>query len=330
MQMAAIAPAVQPAVQMMSVTVPDGVPPGGLFNIQIPSGQMMSVTCPPGATAGQQIQVAVAAQAADTSFAVAKLGSEGFVLGKIISHMAPGDGQTMLGGMVACHGMMAQQKVSDLSGAEIATVEYLSTNLEYGHQSARIVATDGTVLAAFDKPKRVATGGLLNMGGGAMDHYAAPYTIVVNGVPYADVVAFVTSMNAGGMAHTMLTRKDGSGGLKMGKRVSRQGYYMCMAFALWVPTLTLGSWFFFYLMWTCPALIHLTGLDGVAHFPPILGLRGKETVAFSPTTIPIALAKHAKKYVEANSPGTLEGSARLDALLLLVITYSMKTLCNSD
>ena len=46
----------------MTVIVPPGVEPGGLFQIQTPSGGMFQVTCPPGAAAGQQIQVAVPAQ----------------------------------------------------------------------------------------------------------------------------------------------------------------------------------------------------------------------------------------------------------------------------
>lgn len=46
----------------MTVIVPPGVEPGGLFQIQTPSGGVFQVTCPPGAAAGQQIQVAVPAQ----------------------------------------------------------------------------------------------------------------------------------------------------------------------------------------------------------------------------------------------------------------------------
>ena len=43
------------------VVVPPGVEPGGLFQIQTPSGDVLQVTCPPEASAGQRIQVAIQA-----------------------------------------------------------------------------------------------------------------------------------------------------------------------------------------------------------------------------------------------------------------------------
>ena len=49
------------SMRTMWVVVPPGVEPGGLFQIQTPSGDMLLVTCPPGASAGQRIQVAVQA-----------------------------------------------------------------------------------------------------------------------------------------------------------------------------------------------------------------------------------------------------------------------------
>ena len=45
------------------VVVPPGVEPGGLFQIQTPSGDVLQVTCPPGASAGQRIPVVVPARA---------------------------------------------------------------------------------------------------------------------------------------------------------------------------------------------------------------------------------------------------------------------------
>ena len=48
-------------MRTMPVVVPPGVEPGGLFQIQTPSGDVLQVTCPPGASAGQQIPVGVPA-----------------------------------------------------------------------------------------------------------------------------------------------------------------------------------------------------------------------------------------------------------------------------
>jgi len=315
---------------MMAVVVPDGVAPGGLFNIQTPSGAMMAVTCPMNAAAGQQIQVAVPEPAkADPSVAIAKL-VDGFVLGKVTGQsMAPGDGTPLLGGMLSVHGMIAQQQLTDLEGNTIATVHYSSNNLEYGQRSACITAADSTVLATLDKPKMQ----LIGSGFTARPDYQNPanhtHTILINGVPYADVLLTIAQSPTGHLPCT-LTRKDGSGGLQTGERISNQGWYMCMAFLLWVPTLAIGSCFFFYLMYISPVIVGLKSLDGASTYVPILGLKNKQTLAFSAAAIPLKLAKPAQKYLKAKSPASLEGGHRLDALLLLVVQTAAMTLNNSD
>ena len=48
-----------PATSMMMAVIPDGVVPGGVFNISTPSGSLMAVTCPPTSKPGDQIQIAV-------------------------------------------------------------------------------------------------------------------------------------------------------------------------------------------------------------------------------------------------------------------------------
>ena len=54
-------PPAAPPQQPMMTTIPDGVAPGGQFQLQTPTGAMMTVTCPPGSGPGQQIQVMVPA-----------------------------------------------------------------------------------------------------------------------------------------------------------------------------------------------------------------------------------------------------------------------------
>ena len=129
---------------MMNVTVPEGVTPGVVFNIQTPTGAMMAVTCPDGVTAGALIQVSVPSVAAPmpaSSVDVSKL-STGFVVGKVKGlKMAPGDGESFM--LSHAHGMVMEQEIHDLNGTKIATIQYASNNIEKGHRSAKVVATDG-------------------------------------------------------------------------------------------------------------------------------------------------------------------------------------------
>merc|ERR1719382_1509434 len=100
--------------------------------------------------------------------------------------MAPGDGETVLGmgmasngfvmGMASSHGMVAKQAIKDLDGKEIASINYVSTNIEKGHRAAQIVADDGSVLATFDTPKMAGSGMTPTM----LDR--TPHTILINGV----------------------------------------------------------------------------------------------------------------------------------------------------
>ena len=114
----------------MMVVVPTGVAPGGMFNVQTPSGQMMSVTCPPGVAEGQQIQISVPAPS-DVGAVVAKLG-DGFVLGGIKDlEGAPGDGEIFIPhwGMVSVRGLTAKEDLNDLEGNKIGEILYQSNNI---------------------------------------------------------------------------------------------------------------------------------------------------------------------------------------------------------
>jgi len=325
-------------VPMMSVIVPPGVAPGGTFQLQAPDGQMMVVACPPGVAPGEQIQVAVGgggpSPAADVSGALSKLGGEGFQLGPVKGQStAPGDGETMLMGMVACSGMVAHQVVKDLSGQEIATIHYASNNIQRGQQSVRIVATDGALIASFDRPK-FQSSGLMAAGSDYQKMMATPWQIVVNGAHYASVLIQQGARTSMGTMPFVLTRADGSGGLRTGARLSKQGYYTCMAFALWVPTFTLGSWPFLYLAYTSPTLIELQSHDGARTFSPLLSRKSNTTVAFNPEVVPSTMDKPMKKalgaYVQKLHPGPLDGAARLDALCLLAVMGASQTLTAGD
>lgn len=52
-------PVAMPAVEQIQVQVPEGVPPGGEFFVQLPSGQLANATVPPNAVAGQMITIDV-------------------------------------------------------------------------------------------------------------------------------------------------------------------------------------------------------------------------------------------------------------------------------
>ena len=282
------------AASSQMMVVPTGVTPGGMFNVQTPSGQMMSVTCPPDAAEGQQIQISVLAPSADPGAVVAKLGN-GFVLGKISDPTsAPGDGEKFAMGMMSASGMMLKQDLNDLEGNKIAEILYQSTNIQKYQHSARVVANDGTTLFTFDRPKV------------SKEDKNPAYPIMLHGTaPYATATSVLST---GGMdtMQVQLTRLDGSGGLRIGKRISKQGYFLCVAFALWVPTVMIGSCFMFYLMHITPVILGLESVDGTTQFTPMLELKGLQTVAFQSAAIPLKLAKHVKKYVEQKSPQPLD------------------------
>ena len=143
------------------------------------------------------------------------------------------------------------------------------------------------------------------------------YPIMLHGTtPYATA----TSQPMMNHLQVQLTRLDGSGGLRIGKRISKQGYLACLAVALWVPTLMIGSCIIFYLMQHMPVIIALESLDGATQFTPMLEVKGKQMAPFQSAAIPLKHAEHAKKYVEEKSPQPLDGAARIDALILFVVS----------
>ena len=304
------------ASQMM-VVVPTGVAPGGMFDVQTPSGQMMSVTCPPGVAEGQQIQISVPAPSTDVGGAVvAKLG-DGFMLGGIKEGgSAPGDGETFYGYQAT--GCYAKEDLNDLEGNKIGEILYQSNNINRKggeHRSARVVANDGTTLFTFDRPKA------------SKDDKDPAYAIMLHGTtPYATA----TSQPMMNLLKVQLTRLDGSGGLRIGKRISKQGYLACLAFALGVPTLMIGTCIIFYLAQFVPVIITLESLDGATQFSPMLEVKGKQMVPFQSAAIPLRHAKHTKVYVEEKSPQPLDGAARIDALILFVVSKAAVTLRQAD
>ena len=293
----------------MMVEVPTGVAPGGMFNVQTPSGQMMSVTCPPGVAEGEQISLPAPS---DVGAVVAKLG-DGFVLGDFKEGgSAPGDGETFYGTQAT--GCYAKEDLNDLEGNKIGEILYQSNNINRKggeHRSARVVANDGTTLFTFDRPKA------------SKDDKNPAYAIMLHGTtPYATA----TSQRMMNHVQVQLTRLDGSGGLRIGKRISKQGYLACLAFALGVPTLMIGTCIIFYLAQFVPVIITLESLDGATQFSPMLEVKGKQMVPFQSAAIPLRHAEHTKVYVEEKCPQPLDGAARIDALILFVVWKAAVTL----
>ena len=300
----------------MMVEVPTGVAPGGMFNVQTPSGQMMSVTCPPGVAEGEQISLPAPS---DVGAVVAKLG-DGFVLGDFKEGgSAPGDGETFYGTQAT--GCYAKEDLNDLEGNKIGEILYQSNNINRKggeHRSARVVANDGTTLFTFDRPKA------------SKDDKNPAYAIMLHGTtPYA-TAKHPKNPKFNSLLQVQLTRLDGSGGLRIGKRISKQGYLACLAFALGVPTLMIGTCIIFYLAQFVPVIITLESLDGATQFTPMLEVKGKQMVPFQSAAIPLRHAEHTKKYVEEKSPQPLDGAARIDALILFVLSKAAVTLCPSD
>ena len=75
-----------------------------------------------------------------------------------------------------------------------------------------------------------------------------------------------------------------------------------------------------------PVIIALESLDGATQFTPMLEVKGKQMVPFQSAAIPLKHAEHAKKYVEEKSPQPLDGAARIDALILFVVSKAAVTL----
>ena len=257
---------------------------------------------------------------------MAKLG-DGFVLGGIKDlEDAPGDGEIFIPhwGMVSVRGLTAKEDLNDLEGNKIGEILYQSNNIDELQRSARVVANDGTTLFTFDRPKV------------SKDDKNPAYPIMLHGTtPYASAIDesfpdhFMGKFPANHL-QGQLTRLDGSGGLRIGKRISKQGYLACLAVALWLPTLMIGSCIIFYLMQHMPVIIALESLDGATQFTPMLEVKGKQMVPFQSAAIPLKHAEHAKKYVEEKSPQPLDGAARIDALILFVVSKAAVTLCWND
>lgn len=283
---------------MMSVVVPPGVAPGGTFQMQTPDGQMMVVACPPGVAPGQQMHVAIGAPpAVNATNVIKKLDGAGFELHGSIegASPAPSDGDTMWGGWMKCTGMTCHQLVKDLAGKDIATIHHTSSNFQKGHRSARIVATDGTLIASFERRK-------FNNAKEIYKPETNPWQILINGAHYANVVCMTAPK-----LHYLLTRTDGSGGLRMGPRL----------------TLPWGCCWY-----VAPLLVALESHDGARKYTPTVQLIAGDqvsyttTLAFAPDAAPPSMKRMKKMaaYVNKHRPGALDGAARLDALCLLAVT----------
>ena len=257
-----------------------------------------------------------------TESVVAKLG-DGFVLGGIKDlEGAPGDGERFIPtlGMVSVWGLTAKEDVNDLEGNKIGEILYQSNNIRELQRSARVVVNDGTTLFTFDRPKV------------SKDDKNPAYPIMLHGTtPYASV-AVDASPKFQNYLQGQLTRLDGSGGLRIGKRFSKQGYLACLFAAFCFPTLILvfGCVFIEYLMQHMPVIIALESLDGATQFTPMLEVKRKQMVPFQSAAFPLKHAKHAKKYVEEKSPQPLDGAARIDALILFVVSKAALTLCETE
>ena len=228
---------------------------------------------------------------------------------------APGDGERFIPhwGMVSVRGLTAKEDLNDLEGNKIGEILNQSNNIRELQRSARVVANDGTTLFTFDRPKV------------SKDDKNPAYPIMLHGTtPYASAIDESSDFFFMNHLQGQLTRLDGSGGLRIGKRISKQGYLACLFAAFCFPTLLLdlffGCCFISYLMQHMPVIIALESLDGATQFTPMLEVKGKQMVPFQSAAIPLKHAEHAKKYVEEKSPQPLDGAARIDALILFVVS----------
>ncbi|GMH83951.1 hypothetical protein TrST_g13120 [Triparma strigata] len=110
------------AAVQMSVVVPAGVAPGGMFQLQTPDGQMMVVTCPPGAGPGQQIQIQVAVDSPPTVTSVAPALQLHPPPASVGMDIAPPQ-QAAAGGVPAGGGSLAALDAA-LDGAQVARLEF--------------------------------------------------------------------------------------------------------------------------------------------------------------------------------------------------------------
>ena len=297
------------AQPMNAVLVPPGIRAGDVFNLQLPTGESRDVTCPHGACEGQLLQVwrlipSVDAPPADPDAVLAKLPKHGFVLGKPpLMREAPGDGDSLFCGVYPSHGMHGEQQLTDVDGESFARIIYTSSNLEKGQCSVRIVAVDGSVLASFDKPKEatVQDANLEARGFGV--------TVFLGDLPYANVVAEAMRPGAGQTKMT-LTRASGTGGMKAGDRsvvLVQQNDNTPM---------------------TPISIFELTD-ERDRRLVPLLGYKSTLTCAFAVTSVPASLSQAINVYLDDEDSmgipitvGLLEGPARLDALLIAVISQA--------
>ena len=274
-----------------------------------------------------------ASGAADPAWALNALGSsvKGFIVGSYGNSVAPVPGDTpqatgMFSTYKGPYKYMVVQEVRDLSGTSIATIQLSSNHVGYGY-SARIVATDGTLIASVEQVVPTAA---TNHRGADMPHpdlAKAPIQILVGGCPYASATIEGQAMDKDARGYgsafvskVTLTRNDGSGGLKVAERSSNKGYLLMLGAAIAIPTACLGQVIVFQMAHEARAVHGLTSPDGKQRFPPVICQGSTAVCAFSAADMPSKHAASTNKYLHKH-PGTiaLEAAAKLDVLLMLAV-----------
>ena len=283
-----------PATTMMMAVIPDGVVPGGVFNISTPSGATMAVTCPMTSKPGDQIQIAVpvapvAPVASYISALELALEKEDLVkLGKETGHTR---GQSTW--MGANLGWEADFAVTGGSGTQIGVVRFCTDHVTKEPCRVELVSPGGEILLSYTT--------LLS---------DTEVSVQLDGRVYASCATRSDSQAGIVESHIRVTRADGSGGTIVSPIDSGCGSDRCMlltfGFILFIFVIGL---FLICAAYAMPVTGRVRSLDGTAEYAPHGDSMGGKTVNF------VADPKDKKR--DAYKP--YDGKTKVDALVAIVI-----------
>ena len=294
-----------PATSMMMAVIPDGVVPGGVFNISTPSGSLMAVTCPPTSKPGDQIQIAVpvapvAPVASYISALELALEKEDLVkLGKAKGNTC-GD-STFFGANL---GWEAEFPVTGGSGTQIGRVRFSTDHVLKKPCTVELVSPGGEVLLSYTTMLEDTV-----------------VSVQLDGRDYASCATRSETQAGFVESHVRVTRADGSGGTIVSPIDSGCGSDRCMllTFGLILFIFVIGL-FLICAAYAIPVTGRVRSLDGTAEYAPHGDSMGGKTVNF------VADPKDKKR--DAYRP--YDGKTRVDALVAIVIGRVTSDLCDTQ